>query len=60
MSSFHSVSISIVTIEGTNCKLGILGEVATKTGGSVSREFFSYTINYSYNKQLLSILGKNS
>lgn len=30
------VSVSIITIEGTTCKVGILGEIANKTGGTVN------------------------
>ena len=26
----------MITIEGTNCKLGLLGEIANKTGGNVN------------------------
>ena len=28
--------MSIITIEGTTCKVGILGEIANKTGGTVN------------------------
>ncbi len=34
--NLKSVSVSIITIEGTNCKLGLLGELANKTGGIVN------------------------
>ncbi|RMZ94454.1 type A von Willebrand factor domain-containing [Brachionus plicatilis] len=30
------VSVSVITIEGTSCKLGLLGEIASKTGGLVN------------------------
>lgn len=30
------VSVSIITIKGTDCKLGLLAEVADKTGGLVN------------------------
>lgn len=30
-----SVSVSVITIEGTTCKLGLLGEISSKTGGMV-------------------------
>jgi hypothetical protein len=31
-----SVSVSIITIEGTTARVGILGEIANKTGGTVN------------------------
>ena len=35
------VSVSLITIEGTNCKLGLLGDIADKTGGIVKFHFNS-------------------
>jgi hypothetical protein len=32
----QGVSVSVITIEGTNCRLGVLGEIASKTGGTVN------------------------
>jgi len=29
------ISVSIITIEGTNCKLGILGDIPNRTQGTV-------------------------
>jgi len=36
LSNKNRVSVSIITIEGTTCKVGILGEIANKTGGTVN------------------------
>ena len=36
MEKTKRVSVSIISIEGTTCKVGVLGEVANKTGGQVN------------------------
>lgn len=36
MALAHGVSVSLITIEGTDCRLGLLGDIADKTMGAVS------------------------
>lgn len=36
LASNNGVSVSILTIEGTNCKLGLIGDIADKTGGKIN------------------------
>lgn len=42
----YRVAVSVVTIEGTECRMVELGQVADKTGGQVQPQF-SHTLNTS-------------